>query len=89
MFPLARVSLPLRDRLVELGYDVEHRVATDVIVVLGDNPTIWSEQRQHRIHQMDFGIANRHRVDRVTTLLGIEIFRILARRQDLCYRVCS
>ena len=26
MFPLKRVGLPLRDKLVALGYEVEHRV---------------------------------------------------------------
>ena len=27
MFPLERVGLPLRKRMVDLGYDVEHRIA--------------------------------------------------------------
>ena len=39
MFPLARVGVPLRDRLLQLGYAVEHRVAE-----AGHVPTGWQEE---------------------------------------------
>lgn len=47
MFPLRRVGLPLRDKLIELGYDVEHRVGEGeggMFGPAGHVPPGWQEE---------------------------------------------
>ena len=47
MFPLKRVGLPLRDKLVALGYEVEHRVGKGdggIFGPAGHVPPGWQEE---------------------------------------------
>merc|ERR1719231_144173 len=52
MFPLKRVGIPLRDQLVSLGYDIEHRVGQGAGGMFGPAghvpPNVWLAAVRHK-----------------------------------------